>query len=148
MVETPPMPETSVSVFVWVFVLLSALVVVLTLLVVRRRHQVLLNLTLGLVTTAVLVLSGIYLIVPPRMPAAERSYPGERCPYDRMIWSNMRSDVDAAWQPCRRAARTQLALMLLGSSAVTVAAAALALNLKAPRRDDAPTPVGADVGAG
>jgi len=146
-VETPPMPETSVSLFVWAFVLLSALVVVLTLLVVRRRHQVLLNLTLGLVTLSVLVLSGIYLIVPPRMPVADRSYLGERCPYDRMIWSNMRSDVDEAWQPCRRAARTQLALMLLGSSAVTVAAAAVALNLKAPR-PDTPARVQADVGAG
>lgn len=141
------MPETSVSLFVWVFVLLSALVVVLTLLVVRRRHQVLLNLTLGLVTLSVLVLSGIYLIVPPRMPATDRTYLGERCPYDRMIWSNMRSDVDEAWQPCRRAARTQLALMLLGSSAVAVAAAAVALNLKAPR-PDSPARVQADVGAG
>jgi hypothetical protein len=148
MVATPPTPETSVSLFVWVFVLLSALVVVLTLLVVRRRHQLLLNLTLGLVTVSVLVLSGLYLIVPPRVPAADLSSPGGRCPYDRMIWSNMRSDVAEAWQPCRRAARTQLALMLLGSSAVTAAAAAVALSLTAPRTSDSAARAGADLAAG
>jgi hypothetical protein len=147
MVGTPPTPETSVSLFVWVFVLLSGLVVVLTLLVVRRRRQALLNVTLGFVAMAVLVLSALFLIVPPRMPAKDRPLVGEHCPYDRMIWSNMPRDVDEAWQPCRRAARAQLVLMLLGSSAVTVAAAVVALNLKPPRREDAAVLVSAGVDA-
>jgi len=130
---TPPTPETSVSVFVWAFVLVTALVVVLTLLVVRRRHQALLSVTLGVVTLFILGVGGVYLIVPPTVPSAEQPQVWERCPYDRLVWSNMRADVDPGWQPCRRAARTQLALMLTGASLLTAGAAAMALRLTAPR---------------
>lgn len=130
---TPPTPETSVSMFVGAFVLFTALVVVLTLLVVRRRHQVLLSVTLGLVTLIILGAGGVYLIVPPQVPSAEQPQVRERCPYDRLVWSNMRPDVDPGWQPCRRTARTELALMLTGASMLTVGTAAAGLRLTAAR---------------
>jgi hypothetical protein len=130
---TPPTPETSVSMFVWAFALLTALVVVLTLLVVRRRHRALLSVALGLVTLVILAAGGVYLIVPPMVPSAAQPQVWERCPYDRLVWSNMRADVDPGWQPCRRAARTQLALVLTGSSMLTVGTAAAALRLTGSR---------------
>jgi hypothetical protein len=129
----PPTPETSVSMFVWAFALLTALVVVLTLLVVRRRHRTLLSVTLGVVTLMILAAVGVYLIVPPMVPSGQQPQVWQRCPYDRLVWSNMRADVDPGWQICRRTARTELALMLTGSSVLTVGAAAAGLRLTGSR---------------
>ena len=125
---TPPTPETSVSLFVAVLVAVAALIMVLARLVVRRRHQLLPMLALSLVTLVVVGVGAVYLIVPPQVPSAGASRVTAQCPYDRLTWSNMRSDVDEFWQPCRRVARLQLALMLLGGSAVTVMAAAMVLK--------------------
>lgn len=125
---TPPIPETTVSIFVGVFMLIAALSVVLTLLVVRRRHRFWLSVALGLVSVTVLGIGGLYLIAPPHVRSAEQPGQWHRCPYDRLVWSNMRADVQTVWQPCRRTARVQLALVLLGTSTVTVAAAAAALH--------------------
>ena len=96
-----------------------------------------LSVALGLVSVTVLGISGLYLIAPPHVPSAEQPGQWHRCPYDRLVWSNMRADVQTVWQPCRRTARVQLALVLLGTSTVTVTAAAAALRRVPSRsRDD------------
>jgi len=96
-----------------------------------------LSLTMGLVTLMLVIAASLYLIVPPTVSTVEQ--PGRvqpvssvRCPYDRMVWSNMRSDVDEAWQPCRRASRMQLAMVLLGIATVTMGVANVGLQLTQP----------------
>jgi hypothetical protein len=96
------------------------------LMVVRRRRRTLVTVGLGLVTLFVLAAGGLYLIVPPSVPMPGQLQALETCPYDRFTWSNMPGDVDVSWQPCRRVARLQLALTLLGVSSVTVLAAVMA----------------------
>lgn len=108
--------------------LVTGLVVALALIAVRRRHRT--PVTLGVVVVVLLVLGagGIFLIVPPQVPSPTSTDALASCPYDRLVWSNMPEDVDLSWQPCRRVARVQLALTLLGASSVTVMAAAIAVR--------------------
>jgi pimeloyl-ACP methyl ester carboxylesterase len=122
------MPQTSVSLYVAAFMALGGLVIVLALLVVRRRRRLLPMLALGAVTLVLVAAGTVFLIVPPRVPSLGGVQQSGRCPYDRLTWSNMPSDVDDFWQPCRRVARVELALTLVGGSAVTVMAAAMALK--------------------
>ena len=131
--QLPPTPETSVSPFVWACSALTFLIVVVTLLVVRRRRQRLLSLALGMVSMLVLGAGVLYLIIPPSVPTPGQPRTLTRCPYDRLVWSNMRADVAEPWQPCRRVARVQLASSLMGTSLLTVAMAALALRRGRPR---------------
>ncbi len=123
----PPIPATSVSLFVGILMLLTGLTVVLAMSVVRRRHRTLVTLAVALVTLLVLAAGGLFLIIPPEVPSAG-SQRLASCPYDRLVWSNMREDVDESWQPCRRIARVQLAMTLVGASLVTVMAAAIAVR--------------------
>lgn len=122
------MPQTDVSLYVAAFMALGGLVLVLALLVVRRRRRLLPMLSLAAVTLVLVAAGTVFLIVPPRVPGMGDAQQSGRCPYDRLTWSNMPSDVDDFWQPCRRVARVELALTLLGGSAVTVMAAAMALK--------------------
>jgi len=139
----PPTPETSASLYVWCFMLLAATTSVLCLLVVRRRHGALRMLALGVWTLVLLGVGGIFLTVPPRVPLADEPYGWHQCPYDRITWSNMRADVAREWQPCRRAARLELGLMLAVAAAVSVGSAAAVLQrpkpAAAPRAQDAPS---------
>jgi hypothetical protein len=126
---TPPTPETTVSLFVWALTSLAAFTVVLVLLVVRRRGNIAATVSIGLLLLLLFAAVGVNLIVPPVLRSHDTGGV-TACPYDRLIWSNMRADVDDVWQPCRRAARAQLAIMLMGGALVTVLAAGIA-----PRAD-------------
>jgi len=128
----PPTPETSASLYVWCFMLLAATTSVLCLLVVRRRHGALRMLALGLWTLGLLGIGGIFLTVPPQVPVAEEPRGWHQCPYDRITWSNMRADVAREWQPCRRAARRELGVMLALAAAVSVGSAAVVLRSGQP----------------
>jgi hypothetical protein len=128
----PPTPETSASVYVWFFMLLAAVTSVLCLLVVRRRHGARRALALGVWTLVLLGLGGVFLTVPPRVLPADEPRAWHRCPYDRITWSNMRADIDHAWQPCRRAARVELGLMLVAAAAVSVGSASALLHRREP----------------
>jgi hypothetical protein len=107
--------------------------VVLALLVVRRRHRGWVTFAVGLVALLVLTTGGVFSIVPPRVTSPTGLV--EHCPYDRLVWSNMPGDVSDGWQPCRRTARVELAVMLLAASGLTVAAAAAGLRLSAATED-------------
>jgi hypothetical protein len=125
-----------VSTFVGVLMLVTGLVVVLALLVVRRRHRTPVTIAVALVTVVAFAAGGLFLIVPPQVPSAQSSDQLASCPYDRLVWSNMRDDVDESWQPCRRVARIQLTMALVGASLVTLMAAAMAV--KEPEVDAVP----------
>lgn len=127
----PPTPMTSVSLYVCAMMLLAALTTVVALLVVRRRQRLGLTCAFGLVTLVLLCAGGIYLTTPPRIPTDQQGR-WQSCPYDRIIWSNMRPDVDEAWQPCRRMARVELAVMLVGAAAATAGAAARVVRRPSP----------------
>ncbi len=120
--------------FVVSFMLLTGFTFVVALLVVRRRHWTIRSVAIGLVTLVVLGAGGIFLIIPPEVPSARDPSTLTRCPYDRLTWSNMRGDVAPSWQPCRRVARTQLALILVGMSWLTVMAAGMVIE-EEPRLD-------------
>lgn len=126
----PPTPETSVSLFVWAFVSLAAFTVVLVLLVVRRRGHVVATVSISLMMLLVFAAAGLNLIVPPVLRSPDAGTV-TACPYDRLVWSNMRADVDDLWQPCRRAARVQLAATLVGGALVNLLAAGVAPRAKA-----------------
>lgn len=126
--DVPPIPATSVSLFVGMLMLVTGLTVVMAMMVVRRRHRTAVTIAVAVVTLMVLAAGGLFLIIPPRVPSAASARVLAQCPYDRLIWSNMPGDVDASWQPCRRVARVQLALTLVGASLVTVMAAAVAVR--------------------
>jgi hypothetical protein len=128
----PPTPETSASLYVWFFMLLAAVTSVLCLLVVRRRNGALRALALGLWTLVLLGLGGVFLTVPPRVLPDDEPGTWQRCPYDRITWSNMRADIDREWQPCRRAARVELGLMLATAAAVSVVSASALLHRREP----------------
>jgi hypothetical protein len=123
-----------VSPFVAVLMLITGLTVVLALLVVRRRHHAWVTVAVGLVALLVLTAGAVFAIVPPRVTSP--SGLAEQCPYDRLVWSNMPGDVSDGWQPCRRTARVELAVILLTASGVTVAAAATGLRLSSPTEGD------------
>ena len=127
-----PAPETAVSPFVWVFSVVVSLTIVLTLMVIRRRHQRWLTVGVSLLSMVILAAGWIYLMVPPWAPSVTEPGVLTLCPYARVIWSNMPADIDATWQACRRVARFQLALTLLGISAVTVATAVGAVRIWHP----------------
>ncbi|MET1006503.1 MAG: hypothetical protein ABWX96_13210 [Propionibacteriaceae bacterium] len=129
---TPPTPETTVSTFVWFFAALVALTVVLTLMVIRRRHRTLVTLGVGAVCALTVAAGYLFLIIPPWAPSVSQPGVLTLCPYDRVVWSNMSSDIDPAWQPCRRVARLQLALTLMGVSALTVGTAVSATRISRP----------------
>jgi hypothetical protein len=117
-----------VSLFVWTLGLVTGLIMVLTVLVVRRRHHLLLNVFLALVTVVVVAAGSICATMPPTLAAGEQSTP-RRCPYDRLVWADMAPQPGGAWLACRRVARMQLALILLGAASITVAAGAAGLGL-------------------
>lgn len=117
---TPPTPETTASMFVWALASLTAFTVVLVLLVVRRRGNLPVTLALSGMLLLVLAATGLNLIVPAQVRSPTDPAVRTTCPYDRLAWSNMKPDVDAVWQPCRRAARVQLAATLGGGALVTV----------------------------
>lgn len=111
------------SAFVWVFSSMAVLTVVLVLLVVRRRGGLAAVISWGTVTLLVLSAAAVYLFVPPRVPSTDEPSRMTVCPYDRVVWSNMRADVSDRWQPCRRAARFELASTLVGIAVLTALAA-------------------------
>jgi hypothetical protein len=132
-----PTPETSVSVFVAALVVVTGLVIVLTLLVVRRHRRPLLTFTVGLVTLVVLGLGTAYATLPPQLgPLGGESL---RCPYDRVVWSNMRPALAPQWLTCRHVARVQLAGGLLATAALTAAAGAGGVQLASTRTGRRPT---------
>jgi len=139
---TPPTPETSVSAFVWFFAVLVSLTVVLTLMVIRRRHRTLVTVSVSAICAFMVAAGCLFLIIPPWAPSVSR--PGELalCPYDRVVWSNMSADIDPEWQPCRRVARLQLALTLLGVSALTVGTAVSATRIGQPEQGGTARPSG------
>jgi hypothetical protein len=135
---TAPTPETSVSIFVWVLVLIAGLIVVTTLLAVRRRHHLLLSLALGVTTLFAVALTAVSATVPPAGAVGPASLSGSgspsplRCPYDRMVWANMGPAPGDGWLPCRRAARIELTVTMLGAAAVVLGAALVGLRLTSP----------------
>ena len=106
--------------FVWAFASLAAFTMVLVVLVVRRRGGLAATATWGTVMLVVLSAGVVFLFVPPQVPSRHDPALMTVCPYDRVVWSNMRSDVSDSWQPCRRAARFELASTLVGVAALTV----------------------------
>lgn len=139
---TPPTPATSASLFVWALWLIAGFSMVLTVLVVRRRHHLLLNLTLALVTVVVLAAGSVCATLPPRLPSGADGTL-RRCPYDRLVWADMAPQPGGDWLACRRVARVQLALILLGAASITVATGAAGLRLTsqgAPSFHGPPTP--------
>jgi hypothetical protein len=115
---------TAVSGYVFALMLLAATTAVLALLVVRRRRRWLLTSVFVLGTLALLTAGGIYLTTPPQVRSTTQLGRWDRCPYDRIIWSNMPAAVPSAWRPCRSAARVDLTCMLLGAAAATAGVAA------------------------
>jgi len=121
--------------FVWAVMALTAFTVVLVVLVVRRRGNLGTTLALCLMLLLVLAAAGVNLIVPPQVHSAADPAVLTTCPYDRLTWSNMSPRVENLWQPCRRTARFQLVVILVGGSLVTVLTA-----LALPRAQARATP--------
>lgn len=133
MESTPPTPETTVSLFVCAFMSLAAFTIVLVLLVVRRRGNIAATMSISLMMLLVFAAAGLNLIVPPVVGSRDAGGVAA-CAYNRLIWSNMPADVDERWQPCRRAARVQLAATLVGGALVTVLAAGVGPRVEATSR--------------